>query len=58
VFDIARLKSLYFDENDLVREMFACNPDTFPKYEFVVVDEVQDYTELQIYLTHKKVFSS
>lgn len=53
IYDEYLIEENLFDENDLVREMFACNPDTFPKYEFVVVDEVQDYTELQIYLTHK-----
>lgn len=35
-----------YDENDLVREMMRRKND---QYDLVVIDEVQDYTELQIY---------
>lgn len=35
-----------YDENDLVREMMSKAND---RYDLVVIDEVQDYTELQIY---------
>ena len=43
-----RNENLY-DENDLIREMFKKRNLTNYKYDFIVVDEVQDYTELQIY---------
>ena len=36
-----------YDENDLVRLMYK--EGNLPKFDLVVVDEVQDYTELQIY---------
>lgn len=41
-------ESLY-DENDLVRMMFERGLSAKFKYDFSVIDEVQDYTELQIY---------
>jgi hypothetical protein len=37
-------------ENDLVRFMFQRPWAEMPQYDFLVVDEVQDYTELQIFL--------
>lgn len=39
-----------YDENDLVRLMFEQKATNLPQFDFVVVDEVQDYTELQIFL--------
>ncbi|MDO4487259.1 MAG: AAA family ATPase [Bacillota bacterium] len=39
----------YFDDNDLARETLNIIND-IQKYDLIVVDEVQDYTELQIYL--------
>lgn len=59
VYEIALIYDSYlkennlFDENDLVREMFANSRNSFSKYNLVIVDEVQDYTELQIFLTQK-----
>lgn len=38
-----------FDENDLIRMMFEKGLTAKYKYDFTVIDEVQDYTELQIY---------
>ena len=37
-----------FDDNDLIMQMIA--KGKFEKYDFIVVDEIQDYTELQIYM--------
>lgn len=42
-----------YDENDLIRYMFEKFHDNLPLYDLTVVDEVQDYTELQIYLIYK-----
>lgn len=53
LYDEYLIKNNLFDENDLVREMFENSDISFPNYDFVVVDEVQDYTELQIFLTQK-----
>ena len=39
-----------YDDNDLIREVFAKGLSDDDKYEFTVVDEVQDYTELQLFL--------
>ena len=39
------------DENDLV--MSVLNDTILDQYDFVVVDEVQDYTELQLFLIYK-----
>ena len=46
-----------YDENDLIRKMLSENNPSNSKalYDMVVVDEIQDYTELQIYLLHKLV---
>ncbi|MBQ9492796.1 MAG: UvrD-helicase domain-containing protein [Oscillibacter sp.] len=41
-----------FDENDLARTLLERDWDTLPAFELVVVDEVQDYTEMQIFLIH------
>ncbi len=38
-----------FDENDLIREIFRKGIREDSKYSFTVIDEVQDYTELQVY---------
>lgn len=38
-----------YDENDLIREMLKNGIDEGSKYDLSVIDEVQDYTELQIY---------
>lgn len=42
-----------FDENDLARTLLERDWDTLPAFELVVVDEVQDYTEMQIFLIHR-----
>lgn len=42
-----------YDENDLVRWMLAKGQAPDEKFDLSVVDEVQDYTELQIYLIRK-----
>lgn len=51
-----------YDENDLILEMFQkfggdlsgkYNSKAIDKFDLVVVDEVQDYTELQIYFLYK-----
>ncbi len=40
-----------FDDNDLIREMFRFGKKYgLPSADLIVVDEIQDYTELQIYL--------
>lgn len=44
-------ESLY-DENDLIRMMVANEANFNISYDFIVVDEVQDYTELQLYYIH------
>ena len=42
-----------YDDNDLVREMFRYgNSNGLPSTDLLVVDEIQDYTELQIYLLY------
>ena len=47
----------YFDENDLIRKTREAMKqfDVMKKeqFQFMVVDEVQDYTELQIYFLHE-----
>ncbi|MBO5352461.1 MAG: UvrD-helicase domain-containing protein [Lachnospiraceae bacterium] len=47
----------YFDENDLIRKtrsvMEQCHVLGTEQFQFMVVDEVQDYTELQIYFLHE-----
>lgn len=47
--DYLKNNSLY-DENDLVRMMFEKDICSEPKCDFSIVDEVQDYTELQLFL--------
>lgn len=42
-----------YDDNDLVCKLLDQKPASIEKYDFIIVDEVQDYTELQIYLIHK-----
>ncbi len=55
VFDICAIYEKHlqeeglYDDNDLVRQMFSGNL-VQPIYDFIAVDEVQDYTELQLYL--------
>ena len=47
-----------FDDNDLAgRAILEIEAQGFEKFEFVVVDEVQDLTELQIYLISRLVNS-
>ena len=38
-----------YDENDLIRRMFEKGITSESKYNFTVIDEVQDYTELQLF---------
>lgn len=47
----------YYDDNDLALNAIAkLNDDSVEKmFDFVVVDEIQDYTELQIYLISRLV---
>ena len=50
----AYLKNYHlFDENDLARSLLERDWDTLPAFDLVVVDEVQDYTEMQIFLIHR-----
>ncbi len=55
VWDICRQYDDYlvgnglYDENDLIRMMFGKGLDAFPKYNLTVIDEVQDYSELQLF---------
>ena len=47
-------KNDFYDENDLVCKMFEkYGEENLPKYDYIIIDEVQDYTELQIYLLYK-----
>ena len=39
-----------YDENDLAMRVLCS--DSLDEYEFIIVDEVQDYTELQLYLIY------
>lgn len=41
-----------YDENDLALMMLKRISDFEKKYEMLIVDEIQDYSELQIYLMH------
>ncbi len=46
-------KNHLFDDNDLVREMFRYGKSNeLPSTDLLVVDEIQDYTELQIFLLY------
>ncbi len=47
--DFLKEKNLY-DENDLVRMMFEQGISAEAKYDLTVIDEVQDYSELQLFL--------
>ncbi len=40
----------FFDENDLVLKVIKLGEKILPESNLIVVDEVQDYTELQLYL--------
>lgn len=42
-----------YDENDIVRMVIESGCHKSSSYDFVFVDEVQDYTELQIYLLYE-----
>lgn len=49
------IKNGYLDDNDLARHTLSLlkeKPDCVQKFGLVVVDEIQDYTELQIFLLH------
>lgn len=39
-----------YDDNDLARLMLSTIDDNYSKYDFIITDEVQDYTELQLIL--------
>lgn len=39
-----------YDDNDLVMKVLECGIEDDDKFDFVVVDEIQDYTELQVFL--------
>ena len=39
-----------YDDNDLVLKTLEAGIENKDKYDFVVIDEIQDYTELQIYV--------
>lgn len=43
-----------YDENDLIRFLLS-QPEKLDLFDMVIVDEIQDYTELQIYFLHKLV---
>ncbi|MGL4738429.1 MAG: UvrD-helicase domain-containing protein [Cellulosilyticaceae bacterium] len=43
------------DENDLCRKLLA-QQDQLPEYDWIVIDEVQDLTELEIYLMYSMVW--
>ena len=46
----------YYDDNDLARETIEIFQKTeFEKFDFIIIDEIQDYTEIQIYLISKLV---
>ncbi|MGL5313617.1 MAG: UvrD-helicase domain-containing protein [Peptostreptococcaceae bacterium] len=45
-----------YDENDITRMVLAeLNKGNIEKYDFILVDEIQDLTEIQIYLMYKLV---
>ncbi len=49
----------YYDENDLVRKMLLkFNISALQTYDLIVVDEIQDYTEYQIYFLKQLVKST
>lgn len=43
----------YYDDNDLACRMLDKNDGSAQEYDLIVIDEIQDYTELQIYLITK-----
>ncbi|MHC1748196.1 MAG: UvrD-helicase domain-containing protein [Cellulosilyticaceae bacterium] len=43
-----------FDENDLSRRLIA-SANALPQFDWIIIDEVQDLTEIEIYLLHKMV---
>ena len=49
-------KNKLYDDNDIILEMLRAGYDT-EKYDLIVVDEVQDYTELQLYFIKSLVKS-
>lgn len=53
LYDDYLLKNSLLDENDLIRELFANRDTAFPSYDFAMVDETQDYTEMQLYFVHQ-----
>lgn len=47
-------ESNLYDENDIICKMFEkYQNSTLPQFDTVIVDEVQDYTELQLYLLYR-----
>lgn len=49
-------KNNLYDENDLTRIVLKnLNDNKLDKYDFILVDEIQDLTEIQIYLMYKLV---
>ena len=49
-------KNKKYDDNDIIRkslELLPTEPDRFERFDFIAVDEIQDYTELQIYFLHE-----
>lgn len=49
-------KNELFDENDVTRIVLSnINSKKIEKYDFILVDEIQDLTEIQIYLMYKLV---
>ena len=48
-------KNNYFDDNDLILENLKYPVTEEELFEFVMVDEIQDYTELQIYFISRLV---
>lgn len=49
-YDKYRISNSLYDENDIARMMFKNNIHAESKCSFSVVDEVQDYSELQLFL--------
>ena len=43
------------DENDIIRKVFELNLNRDRMFDFIFVDEIQDYTELQIYFLSELV---
>ena len=49
-YDVFLKENNLYDENDLVRMMFGQGISAETKYDLTVIDEVQDYSELQLFL--------